>query len=118
MLTVTPYVLPTGGAVQLDIASDADTITISRATSTAGVLSAFTQLYTGPLTPIYVDTGDMLPGPLLQDALYVYQVTDSSGDSYQSTALSVSGTISVDEDFMTPMLIKLLTGALQSLALP
>lgn len=118
MLTVTPNVLPTGGAVQLDISSDAATITINRATSVSGVLSAWTQLYTGVLTPYYIDVGDGLPGPLLQDTLYVYQVTDSGGDTYQSTALSVSGTVSIDEDFMTPLLIKLLHGGLQALTLP
>ena len=115
MLTVEYTILPTGGAVQLNIDSDAATITITRVTTSSGTSVT---LYNGAPIPLYIDAGDGTPTALLHTETYQYTVTDSSGDSYQTPVLSAAGTVSIDEDFMTPLLIRLLTGAMQSLVLP
>ena len=125
-------VLPTGGAVQLKLYSDSETMTLNRATSGSAGLSTWTTLYNGPgpgasglfngvpTTPFvqFVDAGDYLPGPLIPTDLYVYQLTDSNGNTYTTDAISVSGSLILNRIDLTELLAKLLWGGLQSLPLP
>ena len=125
-------VLPTGGAVQLKSYSDADTITLARATSGSTGLSAWTTLYNGPgpgqpgvfdgapTTPsiLTIDAGEYLPGPLVPTDLYVYQLTDSDGSTFTTDAISVSGSLILNRLDLTELLAKMLWGGLQSLPLP
>jgi hypothetical protein len=118
MANIDYTVLPTGGAVQLTLSSAASGMTLNRATSGSAGLSAWTTLYNGPTVPLYLDTGDLLPGPLVPTEQYVYELTDTANNTFTTDAISVSGSLIINRLNMTELLQKLLWGGIQSLPLP
>lgn len=114
--TLVPTAVPTGGAITLAIAASG-TMTLARAVSGVSGLSAFTSLYSGLPIQFYVDCGDLLPGPLSPSTLYVYELVDENGTlvtSPTTPALSFSPQI----EPLTALLIKMLQGAVNALAVP
>ncbi len=109
--------LPTGGGVRLGVYSSDTNVVLSRATSGSGGLSTFTTLYSGATIPLYVDVGDLLPAPLDPTLQYVYELQDAFG-TFQTPALSVGGTLTVEQDGLTALLIRLLDAGISALELP
>jgi hypothetical protein len=121
-LTITPSVVPTGGAIILDFMLDSrlsaeSPMTLSRAVSTDGVLSAFTQLYTGNAVALFIDVGDGLPKPLGAGTAYVYEVTDASGSTVRTDPVLPTGAILIEPDGMTALLIRLLQAGVTNMTL-
>lgn len=114
--SITPTPVPTGGAITLQIESDG-IMTLSRAVSGVGGLSAFTTLYAGITTPFFVDVGDGLPGPLNSGTLYVYQLDDDNGQ-LQTDPVMPALRFDPQIEPLTAMLIKLLQGAVNTMVLP
>lgn len=121
-LSITPSVVPTGGAIILDFTLDSEItpkspMTLSRAISTDGTLSAFTQLYTGNALQLFIDVGDSLPKPLAPGTSYVYRVTDATGALEQTEPLLPTGSILIDPDGLTSLLIRLLQAGVSNMTL-
>jgi hypothetical protein len=118
-------VVPVGGVINLEMpgwlppASGQGVVTISRAVSGAGGLSAFTTLYTGAATGafLWVDAGDLLPAPLFPGSGYVYQVTDNSGTN-QVGPIYPAPTYFNSPDRLTQLFIRLLQAGVNNLSLP
>lgn len=123
--SINATVIPTGGAISISlITAPSGAINISRATSGASGLSAFTTLYSGsPLNlnydnSLYLDLGDQLPGNvLLPNTQYVYQLTDVTG-TYQTPPLTPVSSLQLDVIDFVPVLISLLQGAINAATLP
>ena len=110
---VAATVIPTGGAIRLDMPgyltppSGVAAYTLSRAVSGSSGLGAFTQLYSGAPQPVYLDVGDMLPQPLDMTAGYVYRVADSTGIT-QIGPIVPAPSLIYNEDPLTQILIRLI----------
>lgn len=123
-LILSPYVIPSGGAVGLAFSTAASgTIVLSRATSGVSGISAFDTLYSGaPLTDsgsgqFYLDIGDLLPGPLDISQLYVYRLTDVNG-TLQSAPISPVNSVLLEPDSLTPIFMRIMQGGVDSTTLP
>lgn len=121
-ISAVPYVVPTGGAIVLDFNLDGvvtvgSPMTISRATSTDGVLSGFTTLYSGDAASPFIDVGDALPQPLTAGTAYVYEITDPTG-TVQTAPLQPGGALVIEDDGVTRLLIRLLQAGITNLTLP
>jgi hypothetical protein len=123
-LNLDVFPIPSGGAIGIKITTAVSgAVTLSRATSGASGLSAWSQLYSGaPFSDtgeqcFYLDIGDQTPGPLQGGVMYVYQLTDISG-SKQSNPVIPASNITVEETQYTQMLIRLLQGAINAASLP
>lgn len=113
---IVPTPVPTGGAITLVIAA-AGAMTLSRATSGVGGLSAYTTLYSGAPIPFYVDCGDLLPGPLVPSSQYLYQLVDDNG-TLTTNPLAPALSFSPQIEPLTALLIRMLQGAVNTLAVP
>ena len=118
------YAIPTGGAIGLQFSTAASgTISLSRATSGTSGLSAFTTIYSGASTTcngsgqFFADVGDYLPGPLTAAALYVYQLTDSSGSVQSAPVVPVAGT-NLEQDGLTALMIRLMQAGISNIQPP
>ena len=106
-------VIPTGGAIRLDMPgyltppSGVTAYTLSRAVSGSSGLGSFTQLYSGAPQPVYLDVGDMLPQPLDMATGYVYQVADATGTT-QIGPITPAPSLLYTEDPLTQILIRLI----------
>lgn len=122
MPTITPNVLPTGGAIALSITAGASGAwTLARATSGVGGLSAWTTIASGindgPGDQVTIDVGDGLASPLLPTVQYAYLFTDPSGEA-QTAALMPVASVDLQQDEMTRIIIRILQGMFNALALP
>lgn len=108
--------VPSGGLITLTITS-AGTMTLSRAIYTGGSPGAYTQLYSGPWIPFYVDCGDGLPEPLDPTVSYVYQLVDTNG-TLVTAPVQATQTLLVQLDPLTTILIRAIEGAVNALVLP
>jgi hypothetical protein len=117
---INTFVVPTGGAVRLDMPSylqppsGTGTVTISRAVSGSSGLSVFTQLYSGLPLVTWLDVGDLLPGPLLSGASYVWQVADSLGVTQTSPVVPAS-MLQTRPDALTQLMLRLLQAGVDGL---
>jgi hypothetical protein len=113
--------IPTGGGVTLSMPSylqppsGTGTVTISRAVSGSAGLSAFTQLYSGAPLLTWIDAGDMLAGPLLSGAAYVWQVADNHGTT-QTAPTVPSSTLQTKPDALTQLMLRLLQAGVDGLS--
>lgn len=121
---VTAYTIPTGGAVGIQFETvSSGNIVLQRATSGASGLSAWETLYSGqPLTEtgvgqFYLDVGDLLPGPLRPETVYVYRVTDVSGTTASSGMLPAARLV-LENDPLEMVLVRLLQGGINNLTVP
>jgi hypothetical protein len=120
---ISATVIPTGGAIRLDLpnyfttASGVTAMTISRAVSGTSGLGAFTLLFSGSPQPVYIDVGDATPGPLIASSGYVYQVTDSTGTS-QIGPIVPGPSLLPQTDPLTNILIRLLQAGISNMTLP
>lgn len=118
--TVNAYVIPTGGAVRLDFpdylqpASGVGNVTIYRAVSGVAGLSSFVQIYTGLPPVTWLDVGDLMAGPLLSGALYVWNVADGTGATQTAPIMPVSA-MRTKPDGLTQLLLRLLQGAVNGI---
>lgn len=123
---LTATVVPTGGAVLLQMPgyfttaaiAAAGTVILSRAVSGASGLGAFTQLYAGRPIGAWVDAGDLLPSPLLAGNGYVYQLVDQTGAVQVGPAFPASALVQPATDSLTELFIRLIQGGIGNLALP
>ena len=120
--TMTVDLIPTGGAVSIKIVSDATTVTLSRAVYDPGTstLSAFTTLKSCAPSDIalFIDAGEMLQTPLDQTKQYVYKVVDDQSNLYQSDPVSVACTVTMENEYLSSLFIKLMKGGLRALSIP
>lgn len=114
MPTITPTLIPTGGAYTLAIQASG-TMTLSRAVS--GATMTFAPLYQGPSISIFIDVGDELPAPLDPTQLYVYQLTDTVG-TVTTAALSPATTIAFEPDPLISIVVRLLQAGINSTVPP
>jgi hypothetical protein len=120
---VNVHVVPTGGVVRLDMPgylqppSGTGIVAIFRATSGEAGLSAFTQLYSGVPVVTWLDPGDLLPGPLLSGAMYVWQVQDDLGVT-RTDPVAPTSALTTKPDGLTQLLIRLLQGGVENLTRP
>lgn len=122
MPQITTSVLPTGGAIALDILTSASGAwSLARATSGAAGLSAWTTIasgfnyYTGH--EVVMDVGDGLASPLLPTSQYVYLFTDPSGQAQTGPLMPVAA-VDLQQDEMTRIIIRVLQGMFNALVLP
>lgn len=112
--SVTPQVIPTGGAISLSISGAVSgAATLSRAVSGG----SFTQIYSGGITPFYLDVGDGLPAPLDQTKFYQYQYTDGGGTTTTAFIQPVA-TLNINREPFTAILIRLLQAGVSALTIP
>lgn len=121
-LSITPQIVPTGGAILFDFTalgtvSPGSPMTFSRATSVSGVVSAFVPLYTGDALALFIDAGDGLPQPLTATTAYVYRLQDPTG-TVLTAALVPGGEILVEPDVLTSLIIRLLQAGVTNLIIP
>jgi hypothetical protein len=115
-------VIPTGGAVRLDMPaylappSGVTNMLLTRAVSGSTGLGAFTTLYSGKAQPVWIDIGDNLPGPLQAASGYVYQLTDSTGTSQVGPVLPAPSLVPMG-DPLSKMLLKLLQAGIDNIPL-
>ncbi len=125
MPTLDPYVIPTGGVIGIRmVTAVSGQVLLSRATSGASGLSAFTPIYSGaPLsankdTCFFLDNGEQLPGNVLpSSAFYVYKLDDADGSTTSEPLTPVASFNILRVDF-TNILISLLQGAINAVQLP
>jgi hypothetical protein len=125
---LTAAVVPTGGAVLLQMSGYvAPTVTgmmsLTRAVQGTSGPGPFTTLYTGPLLAAWLDTGDALPAPLTAANGYVYQLSEvntlgQTTSTVQVGPLYPASAMASAPDGMTQILIRLLQGGMNNLALP
>ncbi len=108
---------PTGGGVRLALYSSDTNFVLSRAYSGINGLSAFSTLYSGTTIPLWVDYGDLQAFPLDPEYTYIYELTDSFG-SFQTPAIPVSVQLTVEQDQLTAILLRMLQSGIASLELP
>jgi hypothetical protein len=113
--------IPTGGGVVLNIPTylqpppgTGDT-TISRAVYGSTGLSSFTQLYSGVPLFTWIDVGDLLPGPLLSGASYVWQVSDGNGTTQTGPVVPAS-ILQTRPDALTQLMLRLLQAGVDGLS--
>lgn len=112
---VTAVPVPTGGAISFGISgAPSGQATLTRAVS--GV-SGSTVIYSGAVTPYFLDIGDQLPSPLNPTLYYQYIYTDNSG-TFTTDFINPSSNLSILQEPLANIFIKLLQGAFNSLALP
>lgn len=105
--------IPTGGAVRLDLYRGADgayappsgvvACTISRAASGA----AYVQIYSGAPLPVWLDTGDSLPGPLASGTAYYWRVADDTGTTQVGPVVPASA-VDYVPDQLTQLFVRLM----------
>lgn len=121
--TVNLTVIPTGGAVRIDLPDYLEQLNgvtdmvLSRAVSGSTGLGAFTMLYSGAVKPIWIDAGDALPEPLDMATSYVWRVADSTGTSQVGPLMPVSSVAPQPDDF-TALFIRLMQATVNGLTLP
>ena len=119
-ITATPII--TGGAIYLNIKSDAASCQLQRSAD-GGSTWATLENYTakGANTTVgyvsYFDVGDGLPSHLDLTISYVYQVIDVNGTT-QSAALTPSASLQITRDNFSYIFVRLVQAALDSIALP
>jgi hypothetical protein len=117
MTSIIPTIVATGGAVTFNIVASGQSMSLSRAVSGIGGLGAFTEIYSGPPTPFYVDAGDGMSGPLDPNSIYVWQLTDANGPT-QSVPVQPAAQLNLQIEPITALLLRLLQCAVNSLQLP
>lgn len=120
MTEITAYVIPTGGAVGLQLTGTGGW-TLSRAVSGDTGLSTFTQIGSGTF-PVsgqifFLDVGEGMPGPLSPTGTYVYEFTDDAG-TVQSPGLVPVLSVDIQQDGLTAAIQRLLQGFINSLKIP
>ena len=116
MSSIKSLLVPTGGAISLQIASSGTT-TLSRTTSGSTGLGAWTQLYSGPPLQSYIDTGDMLPAPLDVDTAYVYKMVDANG-TITTPAITPYVALNIQQEPLLSLLIRLIQAGVSNLIVP
>ncbi len=116
MTFITANAVPTGGAITLNITASG-MMTLSRSVSGINGFGPYVPLYTGPAVPFYVDAGDLLPGPLSPNNFYAYRVTDTVG-TVDSVPLQPILEFNPQIEPLTALLIRMLQGAINVLAVP
>lgn len=108
--------VPTGGAITLAISgAPSGSFTLTR--SVSGV-SGSTVLASGSAPiPLFIDIGDGLPAPLSPTAYYQYAYSDVSG-STTTDFIQPAAFFTVEQEPLTTLLVRLIQGAFNSLALP
>jgi hypothetical protein len=121
-LSITPTVLPTGGACGLSFTT-AVSGDISLERSPYPGTPVYTQLYSGtPLNPrgepqFFLDLGDQTPAPLQPTTQYIYQLTDVTG-TIVSDPITPVASINLDRTDWDSIFISLLQGAIDVVQLP
>lgn len=124
--TVNLTVIPTGGAVRLDMpgyvqspgaSGNITSMTLSRAVSGATGVSAWTTLYSGEPLPVWVDAGDNMPAPLDGSTPYVWQVADATGTTRIGPVVPAPS-LTFEQDGLSQLLIRLLQAGVNNLTLP
>jgi hypothetical protein len=124
MPTLNAFLVPTGGAVRLELTTAVSgAISLGRAVSGVSGLGPFTTLYSGVplrndgLTAFYVDVGDFAPAPLDPTLQYVYQLQDVNGVALTPPTQPVAG-VNIEQDELTWIMFRLLKAGLSNLSLP
>ena len=118
--SLTAMVIPTGGAVLLQLPSSFVTVpnpqslTIRRSVQGSGV---WTVIYQGAPVGVFLDVGDGMAAPLDAATSYLWQVTDSGGTATVGPLIPASSLINTP-DQLTQILIRALQGAVNSMTLP
>lgn len=116
-------VLPTGGIVVMDLASEGPPASWLLTRSVVGVsgLTHTTSLVSGSADeiPFFIDLGDgnNQNVPLDPASLYAYEFTTSMG-TVSTETICVSGTITLEPDHMTSILARSMQAGLAALSLP
>ena len=117
MTAINAYVIPTGGAIGVQLTGAGDW-TLSRAVSGVTGLSGFTQIGSGTFpvsgSIFFLDAGEGLPAPLAASGVYLYQFTDENG-TVQSAEITPVASVDIQQDGMTAALIRLIQGFIASL---
>ena len=113
--------VPSGGAVRIDMpnyalatASGISSMMLERSVSGT---STWTTLYSGSPVPVWIDCGDNLPGPLSSGSTYLYRLTDTGG-TVTTSGVTPANTMIATPDTLTVLLIRLLQGGINNLAVP
>lgn len=119
--SITWQTLPTGGIVVLDLASagPASSWVLTRYVYNSGVLVSPTVLLKAPSNQeiYFIDLGDGTNTPLNPANLYVYEFSTSEGQ-VRTDPITVSGTIILQPDHLTAIMVRALQAGLQSLVVP
>lgn len=115
--SIVPTVIPTGGAVSLTITSVGSGMTLSRSDGGSGVSAPWMQIYTGVPTPIFIDVGDGLMTPLSSGTSYYYKIDDDEGPLISAPVTPILQ-LNIQQEPMTPMIMKLLQAGIDNLVVP
>lgn len=122
MTGVSGQVIPTGGAIMLQLSVASGSYLLERAVSGSAGLGPWTVLASGAPGPgfeqrVFIDVGDQLPGPLDPGSLYVYQLTDSNG-TVQTSPFQPSAYFAINPSPIAKILQRLIQAGLNSLITP
>lgn len=122
MAGVSGQIIPTGGAIMLQLSTVSGAYLLERAVSGSTGLGPWTILSSGAPGPgfeqrVFIDVGDGLPGPLDPESLYVYQLTDSEG-SAQTYPFQPAAEFAINPSPIAKILQRLVQAGLNSLIKP
>lgn len=119
---VTVQAVPTGGAVLLRMPeylqppSGVTQMTLAVAVSGSGGMGSFTTFYSGVTSPVYLDTGEAYPAPLVPTVQYVYQVADSRGTT-QTDPVTPACSMTTQPDQLSQVMLRLMQGFVNAVPL-
>ncbi len=102
-LVVSPSVMPSGGAIVLNISCNSETITVTRNGS---------QIYSGNYVPILLDTN------LSPSQNYSYVISDSNGNQETLPPITPTSSLVIDVLDISSILIQIFNSAMKSLTFP
>lgn len=118
---ITWEVVPTGGIIVLNLASAAPAATwvLTRYVNNGGALSNPTVLMSAPseVQNLFIDLGDQTNVPLNPLNLYAYKFATGLGQVV-TDPITVSGSIILEPDHLTSIMVRTMQAGLQSLVLP
>lgn len=111
---ITTQVVPTGGAIALNIVGAVSGVaTLMRTASGEAAVS----LYTGTVCGYYLDIGDKLPSPLKATTPYQYAYTDATGTT-TTDWITPNAYMVIQNDPLLQVMIRLIQAACDNVVLP
>lgn len=119
-----PFILPTvastGGIIALDITQSPGLNVVTTPIAlyrTNQLTSSSTLIYSGLMTPVYIDIGDGLPNYLDLVTPYSYTMIDPGG-TYTTSGIVPSGYLNIFSTYIDKLMLRMFTAGLATITVP